>query len=81
MLLEYLSYYLFPQWFYMILHFRATDADTGQNAALRYAIIGGNTQGQFSIDSQNGEITLVKPLDYESIRSYRLVIRAQGKQT
>ncbi|XP_066904779.1 protocadherin-like wing polarity protein stan isoform X2 [Halyomorpha halys] len=56
---------------------RATDADAGQNAALRYAIIGGNTQGQFSIDSQNGEITLVKPLDYESIRSYRLVVRAQ----
>ncbi|KAL1116918.1 hypothetical protein AAG570_005387, partial [Ranatra chinensis] len=56
---------------------RATDADSGQNAALRYAIIGGNTQGQFAIDSQNGEITLVKPLDYETTRSYRLVIRAQ----
>ncbi|XP_073973404.1 protocadherin-like wing polarity protein stan isoform X2 [Rhodnius prolixus] len=55
----------------------ATDADSGRNGALRYAIIGGNTQGQFSIDSQSGEITLVKPLDYESIRSYRLVVRAQ----
>ncbi|CAH1394992.1 unnamed protein product [Nezara viridula] len=59
---------------------RATDADTGQNAALRYAIIGGNTQGQFSIDSQNGEITLVKPLDYESIRSYRLVQAYDGDE-
>jgi len=45
---------------------------------VRYAIIGGNTQGQFSIDSQNGEVSLVKPLDYEAMRSYRLMIRAQG---
>lgn len=57
---------------------RATDADQGQNAAIRYAIIGGNTQGQFSIDSQNGDISLVKPLDYETMKNYRLVIRAQG---
>jgi len=45
---------------------------------VRYAIIGGNTQGQFSIDSQNGEVSLVKSLDYETMRSYRLMIRAQG---
>lgn len=51
--------------------------DHGINAAIRYAIIGGNTQSQFSIDSLSGEISLVKPLDYETLRSYRLVIRAQ----
>ncbi|CAA9994077.1 unnamed protein product [Nesidiocoris tenuis] len=62
----------------VITHIKATDADAGQNGALRFAIIGGNTQGQFAIDSQSGEVTLVKPLDYEAIRSYRLVIRAQG---
>jgi len=45
---------------------------------VRYAIIGGNTQGQFSIDSQSGEVSLVKSLDYEAMRSYRLMIRAQG---
>lgn len=45
---------------------------------MRYAIIGGNTQGQFSIDSQSGEVSLVKSLDYEAMRSYRLMIRAQG---
>lgn len=60
-------------------HARAVDADQGNNAAIRYAIIGGNTQGQFSIDSMSGEVSLVKPLDYETLRSYRLVIRAQGK--
>nr|CAD7570225.1 unnamed protein product [Timema californicum] len=56
---------------------RALDADQGNNAAVRYAIIGGNTQSQFSIDSLSGEVALVKPLDYEMNRNYRLVIRAQ----
>uniref|UniRef100_A0AAG5D0U0 Protocadherin-like wing polarity protein stan n=1 Tax=Anopheles atroparvus TaxID=41427 RepID=A0AAG5D0U0_ANOAO len=61
----------------VIAHIQATDADQGNNAAIRYAIIGGNTQSQFSIDSMSGDVSLVKPLDYESVRSYRLVIRAQ----
>ncbi|VEN48444.1 unnamed protein product, partial [Callosobruchus maculatus] len=55
----------------------ATDADEGTNAAVRYAIIGGNSQAQFAIDSATGAISLQKPLDYETARSYRLVIRAQ----
>ncbi len=53
----------------------------GQNAAIRYAIISGNTQGQFSIDSQNGEVSLAKPLDYETMKNYHLVIRAQGNSS
>lgn len=61
----------------VVAHIRATDADAGVNAAIRYAIIGGNTQSQFAIDSLNGDVTLVKPLDYETVRSFRLVIRAQ----
>ncbi|GLV44458.1 starry night [Carabus blaptoides fortunei] len=61
----------------VIAHVKATDADQGNNAAIRYAIIGGNTQSQFSIDSLTGDVSLVKPLDYESLRSYRLVIRSQ----
>jgi cadherin EGF LAG seven-pass G-type receptor 1 len=60
-----------------IQRFRATDADQGNNAAIRYAIISGNTQSQFSIDSLTGDVSLVKPLDYETLRNYRLVIRAQ----
>ncbi|XP_037956200.1 protocadherin-like wing polarity protein stan isoform X2 [Teleopsis dalmanni] len=61
----------------VVAHIRATDADQGNNAVIRYAIIGGNTQSQFSIDSMSGDVSLVKPLDYENVRSYRLVIRAQ----
>ncbi|XP_012288367.1 protocadherin-like wing polarity protein stan [Orussus abietinus] len=61
----------------IVARIRATDADSGNNAALRYAIIGGNTQNTFSIDSLSGDVALVKPLDYESARSYRIVVRAQ----
>ncbi|PSN41253.1 Protocadherin-like wing polarity protein stan [Blattella germanica] len=56
---------------------KALDTDQGNNAAIRYAIIGGNTQSQFSIDSLSGEVSLVKPLDYEILKNFRLVIRAQ----
>ncbi|XP_049833037.1 protocadherin-like wing polarity protein stan isoform X1 [Schistocerca gregaria] len=61
----------------VIATIKAVDADQGNNAAVRYAIIGGNTQNQFSIDSLSGEVSLMKPLDYETTRNYRLVIRAQ----
>ncbi|GBP48920.1 Protocadherin-like wing polarity protein stan [Eumeta japonica] len=61
----------------VVARIKATDADVGANAAIRYAIIGGNTQMQFSIDSLSGDVSLVKALDYEQVRSYRLVIRAQ----
>lgn len=57
----------------------ATDADEGVNSALRYSIIGGNTQNSFSIDSLTGEVSLTKGLDYETARSYRLNVRAIGK--
>ncbi|CAG0879787.1 unnamed protein product [Cyprideis torosa] len=61
----------------VIAHISATDPDAGRNAALRYSLIGGNTEGRFSIDSLTGEVAVVEPLDYEHVRSYRLVIRAQ----
>ncbi|XP_035705378.1 protocadherin-like wing polarity protein stan isoform X3 [Folsomia candida] len=60
----------------VIARVSATDADEGVNSALRYSIIGGNTQNIFSIDSLTGEISLTKSLDYESTRSYRLNVRA-----
>ncbi|XP_033222286.1 protocadherin-like wing polarity protein stan isoform X3 [Belonocnema kinseyi] len=61
----------------IIARIRATDADTGNNAAVRYNIIGGNIQNTFSIDSQSGDVSLVKNLDYENAKNYRIVIRAQ----
>lgn len=61
----------------VIIRIIAHDADEGLNAAIRYSIFGGNTAAVFAIDSLNGEISVVGPLDYENTRSYRLVIRAQ----
>lgn len=61
----------------VIAKVKAFDLDSAINAAVRYSLIGGNTQGHFVIDSLSGEITVVSPLDYESARSYRLVVRAQ----
>ncbi|KAH7641931.1 protocadherin-like wing polarity protein stan isoform x3 [Dermatophagoides farinae] len=61
----------------VIIRIVAHDADEGLNAAIRYSIIGGNTAALFHIDSLNGEVAVVGPLDYETARSYRLVIRAQ----
>lgn len=55
----------------------ATDADDGLNGAIRYSIIGGNTQSHFTIDALSGEISVGSQLDYETTRSYRLIIRAQ----
>lgn len=61
----------------VIAHIKATDADKGNNAAIRYSIVGGNPKSEFAIDSMSGEVTLTKPLDYETMKSYRLVVRAQ----
>ncbi|XP_043461123.1 protocadherin-like wing polarity protein stan isoform X2 [Leptopilina heterotoma] len=61
----------------IIARIRATDEDSGNNAAVRYNIIGGNLQNTFSIDSQSGDVSLVKNLDYENAKNYRIVVRAQ----
>lgn len=61
----------------VIIKVSAHDSDEGLNAAVRYSIIGGNTQGIFQMDSVNGEVSVISPLDYETFHSYRLVIRAQ----
>ncbi|KAG5887443.1 hypothetical protein JTB14_003294 [Gonioctena quinquepunctata] len=40
----------------VVAHIKASDADQGVNAAIRYAIISGNTQSQFAIDSLTGDV-------------------------
>ncbi|XP_015521680.1 protocadherin-like wing polarity protein stan isoform X1 [Neodiprion lecontei] len=65
----------------VVAHIRATDSDAGVNAAVRYSIMGGNTQNTFSIDSLSGDVILIKPLDYETMKNYRVVIRAQDGGT
>jgi cadherin EGF LAG seven-pass G-type receptor 1 len=43
----------------------ASDLDDGENALIKYSIIGGNTGGAFSINHEGGQIFLQKGLDRE----------------
>uniref|UniRef100_A0A6P7F7B9 Protein dachsous n=1 Tax=Diabrotica virgifera virgifera TaxID=50390 RepID=A0A6P7F7B9_DIAVI len=55
----------------------ATDADIGQNAALRYSLIPGNSS--FQINQITGEITTKDPLDREQKQSHDLVVEARDQ--
>ncbi|XP_036918942.1 cadherin-10 isoform X1 [Sturnira hondurensis] len=61
---------------------KATDADTGKNAEVQYRIIDGDGTDMFDIitekDTQEGIITVKKPLDYESRRLYTLKVEAEN---
>lgn len=59
-----------------IIQFGATDADTGFNGKLVYAISSGNEDGCFSIDTFTGDLHLVCPVDREAKEFYILNITA-----
>ena len=50
--------------------------DKGSNAAIRYSIIGGNSDGKFSIHANSGLITTTGPLDRENKDQYMLTVQA-----
>ncbi|XP_076447694.1 cadherin-10-like [Babylonia areolata] len=55
----------------------ATDDDTsGPAATLQYSIVGGTGEVFFSVDNATCDVTLARPLDYESGSEYDLVIQA-----
>ncbi|KAK7101636.1 hypothetical protein V1264_019985 [Littorina saxatilis] len=55
----------------------ASDTDTGlQHGTVRYSIVGGNTAGDFLIDSSTGKITVAHILNREDTPSYTLTVRA-----
>ncbi|XDV14760.1 hypothetical protein PO909_014955 [Leuciscus waleckii] len=53
----------------------ASDGDTGSNADVRYALIGGNPFRLFEIGSSSGVITLAEPLERRHRGLHRLVVR------
>lgn len=57
-----------------VVCFTATDADSGFNSMLVYAISAGNQEGCFSIDTFTGDLRLVCPLDREREAFYILNI-------
>lgn len=56
---------------------KATDADAGFNAEVRYTLLGG--VGRFGVDQETGVITLAAPLDRETQDVYHLVVTAQDQ--
>ena len=53
----------------------ATDSDAVQNIVV-YSIISGNSEDTFIINPKNGNISLHKPLDYETKKQYKLSVKA-----
>ena len=57
----------------------ATDADSGSNGEIQYAITGGNSQGFFSISTSGGVIRVAGDIDREQIGSIELRVRARDR--
>ncbi|XP_021205801.2 protein dachsous isoform X1 [Bombyx mori] len=57
---------------------RATDADDGKNGLIGYQLISASgPSNTFAVNSQNGLVTLLRPLDYENLVRHNLVILAK----
>ncbi|NWV68578.1 PCDGA protein, partial [Malurus elegans] len=66
----------------LVLTVRASDADWGQNARVRYRLSEGRVRGAplssyFSVDSESGKITLQEALDFEDTRTFSLAVEAR----
>ncbi|KAI5940868.1 Protocadherin-23 [Manis javanica] len=60
-----------PQVVYTVF---ASDMDAGNNGAVRYHIIDGNTDEYFAINETSGELSPIHPLDREQVNNFTLVI-------
>ncbi|EDO48968.1 predicted protein [Nematostella vectensis] len=67
--------YEFPVNFH-VFQVIATDADSGSNAELTYAITGGNEDGIFKINSENGLVSLARPLASSAKIKHKLSLKA-----
>ncbi|XP_030383915.1 protein dachsous [Scaptodrosophila lebanonensis] len=65
----------------IIYNFTASDADTGTNGELQYKLLRytpnlNDSIEQFAVDAHTGSLSLLAPLDYESIEKYILIVQA-----
>ena len=58
-----------------VFKLQASDTDLTTNAEVVFQIVGGNTNAVFSLESVTGQITTVKPLDFNTLALYSLTIR------
>ncbi|XP_055668809.1 protocadherin beta-16-like [Falco peregrinus] len=56
----------------------ATDADAGKNARVNYTLVPqeGKLQPDVSVNSENGDVYILRPLDYEEVRAFEVTVRA-----
>ncbi|NXA43655.1 PCDBG protein, partial [Eudromia elegans] len=56
----------------------ARDADEGKNARVSYALVPeqGKEKPNVSVNSESGEIYILRPLDYEEVRAFQVAVRA-----
>lgn len=60
-----------------LLQVSATDADIGLNGIIKYYIISGDDNYDFSLDQSSGILRVQKSLDYERVKSYKLIVQAE----
>ncbi|NWI57461.1 PCDG7 protein, partial [Calyptomena viridis] len=62
----------------LVLRVRATDADWGQNARVRYRLAEGHgVRALFTVDRDSGEVRTTGPLDFEEKRKYSFSLEAR----
>ncbi|XP_064314231.1 uncharacterized protein LOC104040880 [Phalacrocorax carbo] len=66
----------------LVLTVRATDADWGQNARVRYRLSEGRVRGAplssyVSVQAETGALYALRPFDYEEVREVGLWVRAE----
>ncbi|KAJ8926397.1 hypothetical protein NQ314_021183 [Rhamnusium bicolor] len=60
-----------------ILTVSASDGDPGPNGMIRYQISAGNERKEFGVDPVSGAVTILQPLDFDTIQEYHLNITAE----
>lgn len=60
-----------------IVTVNASDLDEGPNGMVRYEISAGNERKEFAVDAVSGAVTILQPLDYDTVQEYHLNITAK----
>ncbi|XP_063697547.1 cadherin-related tumor suppressor [Culicoides brevitarsis] len=62
-----------------VLQVSATDTDEGYNGEVRYSIISGDVNEDFSISEDTGVVRVAKNLNYERKKQYNLIVKAEDR--
>lgn len=65
-----------------VYNFTATDLDSGSNGDIRYGLVRQYPNDSiFSVDPLTGTLTLLKPVDYETLTEYTLIVVAMDQSS